>query len=357
MPDFGFWRNRRVLVTGHTGFKGSWLALWLEMLEAEVWGYALPPRTPDDNYAVCRLDQKIKSVLGDIRDSGRLEKLFAEVRPEVVFHLAAQPLVRESYDSPQETFDVNVGGTVNLLERCRKSDSVRVVVNITSDKCYENLELRRGYCEGDRLGGHDPYSASKAAAEIITTAYRRSFFAPTGRVGLASARAGNVIGGGDWQKDRLLPDCIRSLFRGRTITIRHPHATRPWQHVLEPLAGYLSLAERLAADPQAFDSAWNFGPRSEDIREVGAVVELVTRIWGGGKWEIASGQELLHESTLLHLDSSKAIAGLGWSPRWSLETSLEKTVAWYREFFCCPERMYEFSCQQVHAFQKAREVS
>jgi len=356
MPDPEFWKGHRVLVTGHTGFKGSWLALWLLQMGAEVAGYALPPRTPADNFVVCGLKSRMYSSIGDIRDFAGLEHLFAEFRPETVFHLAAQPLVRHSYREPKETFDVNLGGTVNLLECCRRNDCVRSIVVITSDKCYENREMERGYREDDPLGGTDPYSASKAGAEIIATAYRRSFFNPDNfsRHGkaLASARAGNVIGGGDWQTDRLIPDCIRALQERKTITIRNPRATRPWQHVLEPLAGYLRLAEKLAAAPARFSGAWNFGPAPEDCREVAWIVRQIVRLWGNGTWQVTGDSEQLHEAGRLHLDNRKAVSELGWQPAWDLAVGLEKTVAWYRGFQRQPEKIKKVTLEQIMEYQQ-----
>lgn len=336
MLDKTFWKGKNVLLTGHTGFKGSWLAIWLEMMGAKVTGYSLEPLTPNDNFVLSGIGYRMRHQIGDVRDFDRLHRLFEEVRPEIVFHLAAQPLVRLSYDSPKETYDVNVGGTVNVLECCRLSDSARVIVNITTDKCYQNNEWVWGYRENDRLGGFDPYSSSKACSELVTDAYRSSFFNPASfsRHGksLASARAGNVFGGGDWQVDRIIPDCIRHLERGEPIIVRNPHAVRPWQHVLEPLSGYLLLAEKLFARPGVYDGAWNFGPEESSFLKVGALVDGVVRAWGSGCWEDRSDPEAVHEAHLLKLDITKAKALLGWAPVWSIDRAVGKTVHWYRQY-------------------------
>lgn len=360
MIDEKFWKHKKVLVTGHTGFKGSWLSLWLKLLGAEVFGYALPPRTKNDNFVLTNLQQRMDNNLADIRDYHQLLNVFQQRQPEIVFHLAAQPIVRESYRKPKETFDINIGGTVNLLECCRLTESVQVIINITSDKCYENREQCRGYCEGDRLGGFDPYSSSKAGSEIISAAYRQSFFNPKSskRHGksLATARAGNVIGGGDWQRDRLLPECLVALHQKRPIVIRNPNATRPWQHVLEPLSGYLLLAEKMFCQPEKYQGAWNFGPQNEAAITVAQLADMVVTIWGSGSWEKTAdnnggANDELHESTLLQLDISKAETVLRWSPRWDIVTSLEKTIDWYKEFFRNPGNMYTYALEQIREYQ------
>ena len=331
----GAFSGRTVLVTGHTGFKGAWLSLWLKDLGAKVVGYALAPNTEPSLFAQLGLGSLIDSRIGDVRDAALLEKTLRETRPEIVFHLAAQPLVRRSYEQPAETFAVNVQGTADLLEAVRRVDSVRVCTVITTDKCYENRETDYAYRETDRLGGHDPYSASKAAAEIVVASYRDSFFAPgparRRAVSLSSARAGNVIGGGDWAEDRLIPDCMRALAAGRTVLVRNPHSVRPWQHVLEPLSGYLRLASLQLTAPDRFAEAWNFGPSAEDARTTGQIADLVIKYWGSGSWASpADDPSAPHEAGLLKLDSAKARERLGWRPAYSAAEGLSRTVAWYR---------------------------
>jgi len=330
-------KNKTVLITGHTGFKGSWLCIWLKELGANIVGYALEPWTEKDNFAVSDLKTKITHITGDIRDYQKLASVFNEYQPEIVFHLAAQPIVRESFKNPKETYDINVGGTVNLLECCRLTDSVRVVVNVTSDKCYENKEWIWGYREGDTIGGcDDPYSSSKGCSELITAAYRRTFFNPDHfsdpQKSLATARAGNVIGGGDWQKDRIIPDCMRALEVNNPIVIRNPQATRPWQHVLVPISGYLLLASKMYETPQKFCGPWNFGPDSESIIPVGEVADKVVARWGSGSWVNPSSETAPHEAKLLNLDISKAKFYLKWFPLWNIDQALKKTVDWYKDF-------------------------
>lgn len=329
-------KNKTVLITGHTGFKGSWLCVWLKELGADVVGYALEPYTERDNFVVSGLKHKIRHTTGDVRDYQKLREIFEKYQPEFVFHLAAQPIVRESYVNPKGTYDINIGGTVNALECCRVTDSVRVVINVTSDKCYENREWVWGYRENDPMGGYDPYSSSKGCSELITAAYRRSFFNPIdfekhGK-SLSSVRSGNVIGGGDWQKDRIIPDSIRALENNMPVEIRSPHAKRPWQHVLEPLSGYLLLASRMYKEPRKFCGAWNFGPNHESIMAVGELVDMIVKKWGSGSWIDKSDQDEPHEASLLNLDISKAKSCLGWCPAWDLETAIEKTVEWYKQY-------------------------
>jgi CDP-glucose 4,6-dehydratase len=324
-----FWRGRRVLITGHTGFKGGWLSLWLQSMGAEVHGYALAAPTDPNLFSAAGVGAGMaSSTMGDIRDAAALATTFGAVHPEVVFHLAAQALVRASYQQPVETFAVNVMGTVNVLEAVRTQPEVRAVVNVTSDKCYENREWGWGYRETDPMGGHDPYSASKGCAEIATAAYRRSFMQARG-VALASARAGNVIGGGDWAADRLIPDFLRAIDAGRTLTIRSPNATRPWQHVLDPLSGYLMLAERLTTEGQAFAEAWNFGPADEDAQPVHWILDTLAELHPGVRWACDAAPQP-HEAEFLRLDSSKARLRLGWKPRWVLRDVLARTLAWHR---------------------------
>jgi CDP-glucose 4,6-dehydratase len=331
-----FWRGRRVLITGHTGFKGSWLSLWLQGAGAELLGYALPPPTDPSLFELARVGGGCKSVTGDVLDRELLARTVRDFRPEVVFHLAAQPLVRDSYAHPVETFAVNVLGTVHLLDAARRAPEVRAVVVVTSDKCYENRDSLWGYREDDPLGGHDPYSASKGCAELVTASYRRAFFQPaaaggTGAV-VASVRAGNVIGGGDWARDRLLPDAVRAWAGGRPLRLRNPRAVRPWQHVIEPLAGYLQLAQRLVGpDGARFEGAWNFGPGEGDARPVAEVIDRVAQLWGPpAAWEADVGAQP-HEAHALRLDCSKARLLLGWRPRLPLDTALSWVVDWYKE--------------------------
>lgn len=328
------YHGKRVLVTGHTGFKGSWLCILLNQLGAQVIGYALEANTRRDNFIVAALEEKIAHTIGDVRDFQKLHKTFEKWQPQFVFHLAAQPIVRTSYLNPKETYDINIGGTVNLLECCRLTDSVEVIVNVTSDKCYENREWIWGYREHDPLGGFDPYSSSKGCSELVTAAYRQSYFNPltcaSHGKSLASARAGNVIGGGDWQQDRLIPDCIRALENGRPIDIRNPDAIRPWQFVLEPLSGYLLLAHRMNTEPQRYSEAWNFGPQHDAAISVGEMVSKVTNAWGSGQWTPMSEANSPHEANQLSLDISKANKILNWYPRWGVDKAVEKTVEWYK---------------------------
>lgn len=346
--------NRRVLVTGHTGFKGSWLALWLSRIGAKVCGYALPPESEHGHFQQLRLGQRIDHRIGDVRDHASVMRCFEEFQPEIVFHLAAQPLVRYSYSEPKETFDTNVAGSVNILEGCRKTASVRALVYVTSDKCYRNNEWVWGYRENDELGGHDPYSASKAAAEIVFSAYYDSFFRHRTGFGAASVRAGNVIGGGDWALDRIVPDCIRALMAQRPIQIRNPASTRPWQHVLEPLHGYLSLAARLLEQPCAFSGAWNFGPATGSVRTVLELAQIITDIWGSGALEVAQDAGAVHEARLLHLSCEKAHQLLGWYPCWDAEKAISETVHWYRAVIAQGEDAFAISNAQIDKYMEKR---
>jgi CDP-glucose 4,6-dehydratase len=334
MVSSGFWQGRRVLVTGHTGFKGSWLCLWLQKMGAVVHGYSLAPPTTPSLFAVAQVGAGMSGDIADVRDLASLTTALAAFRPEIVLHLAAQALVRLSYEQSAETFATNVMGTVNLLEAVRRCDSVQATVIVTSDKCYHNREVNHAYGEGDPMGGHDPYSASKGCAELVAAAYGRSFFAVAEHGHLASARAGNVIGGGDWARDRLLPDLMQSLAKGDVPVIRSPRAVRPWQHVLEPLAGYLVLAQALAEGRLArWGEGWNFGPDPVDERRVGEVADTVCRLWGdGARVEIRENPDAPHEASLLTLNSTKARQQLGWAPRWSLNQALEQTVRWYQSY-------------------------
>lgn len=322
----------RVFVTGHTGFKGSWLAFLLSELGAEVIGFALPPATKVNHFDLLELDKKIVHIEGDIRDALLISRTLQEHRPEYVFHLAAQALVRPSYDDPVATFSTNVLGSVNLLEAVRQCDSVRSLVYITSDKCYENVEWVWGYRENDQLGGSDPYSASKAAAELVFSSYDRSYFHQRESLGAASVRAGNVIGGGDWAVDRIIPDCIRAIESGRAVKLRNPFATRPWQHVLEPLSGYLMLGARLNEEPKRWGGAWNFGPATTEIRSVKDVAEQIVAHIGKGHIEVVDSKTMFHESQLLQLNCDKAQQLLNWHPRWHVDRTLEATALWYKSF-------------------------
>jgi CDP-glucose 4,6-dehydratase len=326
-----FWAGKRVFITGHTGFKGGWLSLWLAARGAEVHGYSLPPVTSPNLFDQAAIRERIAGhILADIRDLGALSSAMARAKPDIVFHMAAQPLVRQSYSEPVETYAVNVMGTANVLEAARRLGSVSALVNVTTDKCYENKEWVWGYRENEPLGGHDPYSSSKACSELVAAAYRASFHG-SGRPWIATGRAGNVIGGGDWAEDRLLPDIFRALAEGKTMTVRYPGAIRPWQHVLEPLSGYVALAEQLVGDGRAFASAWNFGPDDKDAKPVGWILEEVRAQCPELRWEVESAPTL-HEANFLKLDSSKARAALGWRPRWSLATALEKSIEWHRAY-------------------------
>lgn len=359
-----FYRGKTVFVTGHTGFKGAWLSIWLHKLGARVVGFALAPETRS-LFAAARLDTRIAHIEGDVRDVDALRRAMTTHKPDMVFHLAAQSLVRPSYRSPRETFDVNVMGTVNVLEAVRATASVRVCEIITSDKCYENREWVYAYRENDAMGGYDPYSASKGAAELAVNSYRNSFFnlqaASNPNVGLASVRAGNVIGGGDWAEDRIIPDCIRALSAGQPIQVRSPHAIRPWQHVLEPLSGYLWLGCKMWQEPATYAQAWNFGPTSAGNVTVRDIVQSVIREWGTGTWnDVSTSQRnALHEATFLKLDCTKASTLLGWTPVYSVQESVAQTIEWYRRQHIegAGFSAYEFTLRQIDSYtNKAREI-
>ena len=327
----GIYRDRRILLTGHTGFKGSWLALWLKILRAQITGMALAPNSTPSHWDLLGLDIDDKRI--DIRNAAAVADSVQTVAPEIVFHLAAQPLVRRSYSDPLETWSTNVVGTANVLEACRLQPSVRAIVVITTDKCYQNREWEWGYREIDRLGGHDPYSASKAGAELVVASYRDSFFnKPDGPL-LASARSGNVIGGGDWSEDRLIPDLVRSISSGTTLEVRSPNATRPWQHVLEALSGYLCLGQKLIEGKNEFAQAWNFGPEADGNRTVVEVLSVLSQLkvlHSALDWRVVDKSKIQHEENLLHLDSTKARQRLGWQPVWSFDESVRVTAEWYR---------------------------
>lgn len=323
-----FWSNRRVLITGHTGFKGGWLALWLSQLGARIHGFALPPATDPNLFQIAQVERHLVSILGDVRERQAVDSALSAANPEIIFHLAAQPLVKDGYLHPVDTYATNVMGTVHLLEAARQAPSLRAIVVVTTDKCYENKEWSWPYRENESLGGVDPYSSSKACVEMVTNAYRCSFL-DTMDVRVATARAGNVFGGGDWSPNRLVPDLLNACSENRSPTIRNPQSVRPWQHVLEPLAGYLMLAEALWAD-EAIERAWNFGPAEDDCREVGDVADIVCRLWGNtANWQ----REIVafpHEAGVLRLDASHARQRLKWRPRWTLTEGLEKTVSWHK---------------------------
>jgi len=325
-----FWKGRRVLITGITGFKGAWLCLWLRKLGAVVNGLALSPQTTPSLWGLIVGAELAPTMFGDVRDSGVVEAAFFRGRPEIVFHLAAQALVQPSYEDPAGTFGTNVMGTVHVLEAARRTACVRAVVNVTSDKCYENREQIWAYRESDPMGGADPYSASKGCAELVTASWRRSFYGAESGPFLASARAGNVIGGGDWSADRLIPDCVRAFGAGSAVRIRHPSAVRPWQHVLEPLAGYLRLGQALYEQGQEVAEGWNFGPSDDDAWPVGRVVERFAELWGGEVAWVAESGGWAPESLLLRVDATKARLRLGWAPRLNIEQALEWTVDWYK---------------------------
>jgi CDP-glucose 4,6-dehydratase len=352
------YQNKTVLVTGHTGFKGSWLSIWLRELGAHVVGFSLEPPSDPSNFIATRLKKKITHIHGNIREIDQLSAAFHEYQPEFVFHLAAQPIVRFSYDEPKLTFDTNVGGTVNVFEAVRKTPSVKVLVNITSDKCYENKEWVWGYRENDPMGGHDPYSASKGCAELVFSAYLKSFFsqnaAQNRAIGAASARAGNVIGGGDWGADRLVPDCIRALSCGQKIGIRSPHAVRPWQHVLEPLSGYLQLGALLLQDPQKYSGAWNFGPDDSSYLTVSKMADRLIKYWGDGSWNDLSDPQALHETSLLKLNCEKAHAELNWRSALTIDECLQMTADWYKKFYTDSQKedIYPFCVGQIRKYEK-----
>ncbi len=348
-PDF--WRERRVLLTGHTGFKGSWLALWLQALGARVTGFSSGVPTQPSLFELARVGDGMESIEGDVRDARALDDALAVARPEVVIHMAAQSLVRRSFAQPRETYEVNVMGTVNLLDAVRRDGSVRVVVNVTSDKCYENREWEWAYREHEPMGGHDPYSSSKGCAELVTDAFRRSFFCTEGSTRLASARAGNVIGGGDWAEDRLIPDLMRAALEGRSVHVRSPESVRPWQHVLNPLCGYLMLAQALWSSPE-LAGGWNFGPADEDARPVSWIVQRIVARWPQRlRWveNAQADRPQLHEARYLKLDSSRARSHLGWAPRWGLPEGLDATVAWYRALHA-GEDMSAVTASQIDAY-------
>jgi CDP-glucose 4,6-dehydratase len=355
--DPHFWRDKKVFLTGHTGFKGGWLSLWLTSMGAKVTGYALAPNTTPNLFSVLGIEALIeRSHIADICDLAKLQNAMIEIRPDVVIHMAAQPLVRYSYANPVETYATNVMGTVHVLESARSIDSVRATVMVTTDKCYENTERLEGYSESEPLGGHDPYSNSKGCAELVTTAYRQSYFPESKflehRHAIASARAGNVLGGGDWSEDRLIPDAIKAFESRQSLNIRNPLATRPWQHVLEPLSGYLVLAQALYKNGPQYMGAWNFGPRDEDVKPVKEVVDLLISKWESPvSWEQDAGSHP-HEAHSLRLNISKAQEQLGWSPKWSLDTAIDHIVSW-QQAYQKKQDMKAISLSQIHSYSQS----
>jgi CDP-glucose 4,6-dehydratase len=327
-----FWSGKKVFLTGHTGFKGSWLSLWLQMMGADLKGYSLVPNTSPNLYTKAKVFENMESEIGDIRDLSSISKSMQDFNPDILIHMAAQPLVRLSYQEPVETFSTNVMGTVNVLEAARNCSNLKSIVSVTTDKCYENKEWEWGYRENEPMGGHDPYSSSKGCAELVTAAYRRSFFSSKETASLASARAGNVIGGGDWAEDRLIPDILNAFERSEPVIIRNPLSTRPWQHVLEPLSGYLLLAEHLYVLGDEFAEGWNFGPVDDDCKSVGWILDKMVNKWGNGaSWDLDLNNNP-HEANFLKLDCSKAASRLKWHPKWKLEYTLELIINWHQNY-------------------------
>jgi CDP-glucose 4,6-dehydratase len=350
--DPAFWNKKKIFLTGHTGFKGTWLSLWLQSMGCEVTGYALPPETNPNLFEMANVADGMNSVTGNVQDFEHLQSAITAAQPDIVLHLAAQALVRYSYDHPVETYATNVMGTVNLLEACRTVPSIRSIVIVTSDKCYENREWERGYVETDAMGGHDPYSSSKGCSELVASAYRNSFFSgDDSNCAVASGRAGNVIGGGDWALDRIVPDTLMAFMRGEAASIRNPNAVRPWQHVLEPLHGYLLLTERLYKEGRTFADGWNFGPADESSVPVGTMVQKMEEIWGGDvRAEINVDPNAVHEATLLRLDCAKAAERLNWHPKLTLDPTLEWTVEWYRALHQGAD-MRAFTIDQIKQYE------
>ena len=349
------YQGKKVLITGHTGFKGSWLSIWLTRLGAKVIGYSLPPETKPNNFEIAGLKEKLKNYFGDTRDQTKLLNIVKEYQPDFIFHLASQPIVRKSYLEPKETYDINLMGLINLLEAIRVNNLPTIFINITSDKCYENKEWVWPYRENDPLGGYDPYSASKACSEIITSSYRNSFFNEKTysehKIAIATVRAGNVIGGGDWSEDRIIPDCMRSLSENKPILIRNPNAIRPWQHVLEPLAGYLWLGARMFEDGEKYSSAWNFGSILPKNIIVLDLVKSIINLWGSGSYNVDSEAEKFHEAHFLKLDSHKAINELKWEPVLDIQKTIEMTVTWYKRFYSGEKDSFKLCNDQIAEYE------
>jgi len=354
MPNQSFWNNKRVFVTGHTGFKGSWLSLWLTSMGAKVNGYALEPATTPSLFEVAHVADQVDSEIGDIRNLNHLRTSMVAFNPDILIHMAAQPLVRYSYKEPIETYDVNVLGTVKVLEAARSCLNLKSIVSVTTDKCYENKEWLWGYREDEPMGGYDPYSSSKGCAELVTSAYRRSFMQEQG-IGLASVRAGNVIGGGDWSEDRLIPDILHAFEKRKAVVIRNPQSTRPWQHVLEPLSGYLVLAQKLYEQPDAYAEGWNFGPHDDDAKPVDWILNRMVKMWGdGASWNLDEGNHP-HEAGYLKLDISKAQACLDWQPTWQLEHTLKRIVDWHQAWLN-NEEMQAVCFNEIQDYMSDRSI-
>jgi len=350
--DRNFWKGKKVFITGHTGFKGGWLSIWLAESGAKVTGYSLKPETNPSLFKSCSIEKKINSIIGDVRDEKKLKKTILEAEPDIVFHLASQPLVLKSYENPVETYEINLMGTVNILNAMRDISSVKAFINVTSDKCYANDENLKAFKENDSMGGYDPYSSSKACSELITAAYRSSFFKNI--VAIATARAGNVIGGGDWAENRIIPDFIKKIQQKQKLVIRNPESIRPWQFVLEPLNGYLMLAEKLFQNSLDYAESWNFGPNKKDDKTVEWLISKFDKEYGdgnGNSFQIVSSKESIHESKYLKLDCSKSIGRLNWSPKLSIEKSISMTCDWYRNFYKDNQDMYSFSVKQIKQYE------
>lgn len=354
--DNSFWLGKRVFMTGHTGFKGSWLSLWLDTLGAVVKGYSLEPTTNPSLFEEAKVEESLESVIGDIRDLDKLKEHMISFNPDIVIHMAAQPLVRLSYTEPIETYSTNVMGTVNVLQAARSCENLKAIVSVTTDKCYENKEWEWGYRENEPMGGHDPYSSSKGCAELVTSAYRRSYFDGSDSAAVASARAGNVIGGGDWAEDRLIPDILRAFEKNEPVIIRNPHATRPWQHVLEPLSGYLVLAQHLFNDGDTFAEGWNFGPKDDSAQPVGWILDKMVKEWGpDADWQLDQNDNP-HEAGFLKLDCSKAASRLNWKPKWDLEDTLPRIVNWHKKW---KEGLSarELCLEEIRSYQTLNELA
>ncbi len=349
-----FWSGKKVFITGHTGFKGSWMSLWLQEKGALLKGFSLAPNTEPSLFKVASVEDGMESEIGDIRNLESLKKSLGDFAPDIVIHMAAQPIVRLSYKNPVETYSTNVMGTINLLESIRLSNSIKAVINVTTDKCYENKEWVWSYRENEPMGGYDPYSSSKGCSELITSAYRQSFFGSKSEVELASARAGNVIGGGDWSEDRLIPDVLRAFNKKKPVVIRNPDAIRPWQHVMEPISGYLILAEKLFSEGSEYAEAWNFGPKDEDVKSVGEVVDYLVKKWpSAASWNVDQNEQP-HEAQLLNLDISKAKINLDWTPKWNLNTALDYVLEW-QESWLEGLDMRSVTLSQITDYEKAME--
>lgn len=348
MASNKFWDKKKVFITGHTGFKGSWMSIWLNFLGAEIKGYSLEPSTTPSLFELANIDRIVQSEINNICDYRKLSKSILDFKPDILIHMAAQPIVRKSYDDPLETFNTNVMGTANILEITRHAKTIKAVINVTSDKCYENEELSYSFKETDPMGGSDPYSASKACAELVTTAFKRSYLEEP-NIGVATVRAGNVIGGGDWAEDRLLPDLIKSFSLNENVLIRNPNATRPWQHVLDPLSGYILLAEKLYENPKKFSGAWNFGPEDSDVKPVEWIANEISKHYSDLKW-IQDNKNHPHEANLLQLDISKAKKLLGWNPTWSIYMAIEKIIEWQDAYSMNNANIHDLCLHQISKF-------